>query len=325
MGNIRDYDTFEELWFSEQANKERDLVRTCHKNCWMVGTAAPVMKKYIKHPLAWALKNKTKNMLGIKVDRSCVPGHFDVGQDPLQGDLRGGESVTSKAIDDGFTGETDNRLMTHELSNQKITDNIFLLEVARNEFAYTPGQNVSIGPGLQYHKSRDYTFYSAPTEDTLKFSVREVQQREISPTLKFLQKGDKVDVVGPYGEFELQNPTDQKQKHLFIASGVGIDPFRSIITQYPDVNYTILHGIRHSLELAMAQGLDKEKYIPCVTADDGGSFKGRVTDYLNDLEIEDGTYCYICGNPHMLRSAYDLLVAKGVSEDFILTEPYYAY
>ena len=48
MGNIRDYDNFEDLWFSEQAHKVRGLVRTCPKNCWMVGTAAPVMKKYIK-------------------------------------------------------------------------------------------------------------------------------------------------------------------------------------------------------------------------------------------------------------------------------------
>lgn len=87
MGNIREVDNFEDLWFSEQAEKVRGLVRTCPKNCWMVGTAAPVMKKYIKHPTKWVLKNKIKSMLGKPICIDDIP-KFDVGQDPLQGDLR---------------------------------------------------------------------------------------------------------------------------------------------------------------------------------------------------------------------------------------------
>jgi len=89
MGNIRDVSTFEELWFGEQAEKVRGLVRTCPKNCWMVGTAAPVMKKYIRHPTSWVARNKIKSMLGKPVCIDDVP-RFDVGQDPLQGDLRKG-------------------------------------------------------------------------------------------------------------------------------------------------------------------------------------------------------------------------------------------
>ena len=87
MGNIRDYDNFEDLWFSEQAHKVRGLVRTCPKNCWMVGTAAPVMKKYIKHPVKWVVKNKIKSMMGRPICIDSIP-ECDVGQDPLQGDLR---------------------------------------------------------------------------------------------------------------------------------------------------------------------------------------------------------------------------------------------
>lgn len=95
MGNIRDVATFDEVWFSEQAEKVRGLVRTCPKNCWMVGTAAPVMKKYIKHPTSWVIKNKIKSMLGKPICIDDVP-HFDVGQDPLQGDLRGGSAPEHK-------------------------------------------------------------------------------------------------------------------------------------------------------------------------------------------------------------------------------------
>ncbi len=87
MGNIRNVSTFEELWFGKEAREVRELVSTCPKNCWMVGTAAPVMKKYIKHPLKWVVKNKVKSMLGRPVCVKEIP-HFDVGQDPRQGDLR---------------------------------------------------------------------------------------------------------------------------------------------------------------------------------------------------------------------------------------------
>ena len=87
MGNIRDYNSFEDLWFSDQAEKVRSLVRTCPKNCWMVGTAAPVMKKYIQHPTKWVVKNKIRSLLGIPVTKEIIP-YYNVGQDPMQGDRR---------------------------------------------------------------------------------------------------------------------------------------------------------------------------------------------------------------------------------------------
>lgn len=87
MGNIHKYETFESLWNSKQANHVRDLVRACPKNCWMVGTAAPVMKKYIKHPVKWVVKNKIKSLLGRPICIENIP-KCDVGQNPMQGDLR---------------------------------------------------------------------------------------------------------------------------------------------------------------------------------------------------------------------------------------------
>ena len=75
----------------------RNKVRTCPKNCWMVGTAAPVMKKYIKHPLKWVIKNKIKSLLGKKTCTDTVPV-CSVGQDPLQGDLREGEGFKNPKL-----------------------------------------------------------------------------------------------------------------------------------------------------------------------------------------------------------------------------------
>jgi radical SAM protein with 4Fe4S-binding SPASM domain len=64
MGNIRETPDFQQIWNSEQAERVRNLVRTCPKNCWMVGTASPVMKKHICKPLTWSVKNKIRSLMG---------------------------------------------------------------------------------------------------------------------------------------------------------------------------------------------------------------------------------------------------------------------
>ena len=85
MGNIRNAD-FMDIWTSPQAEKVRSMVRRCPKNCWMVGTASPVMHRYIKHPAIWAIKNKFRSLQGKPACIDCKV--YDVGQDPQQGDLR---------------------------------------------------------------------------------------------------------------------------------------------------------------------------------------------------------------------------------------------
>jgi MoaA/NifB/PqqE/SkfB family radical SAM enzyme len=62
MGNIKEK-SFDEIWNSKEAEDVRDVVRDCQKQCWMVGSAAPAMKKYIYKPAAWVLKNKLRVLL----------------------------------------------------------------------------------------------------------------------------------------------------------------------------------------------------------------------------------------------------------------------
>ncbi|MBC8440368.1 MAG: radical SAM protein [Deltaproteobacteria bacterium] len=88
FGNIREAGSFDELWNGTQAKNIRELVAKCPKNCWMIGSASPVMKKYIKHPVKWVVANKLKSFLGQSVDLDAIP-YYDVGQDPRQGDLKG--------------------------------------------------------------------------------------------------------------------------------------------------------------------------------------------------------------------------------------------
>lgn len=57
MGNLNEK-TFEEIWYGEKAREIRKKVKNCPKNCWMIGTVAPVMKKYIWKPTWWIIRQK---------------------------------------------------------------------------------------------------------------------------------------------------------------------------------------------------------------------------------------------------------------------------
>ena len=66
MGNIKD-NSFEKIWNGEKAKKIRNHVAKCDKNCWMIGSVSPAMKKYIWKPTIWVLKNKLRNSLGLEI------------------------------------------------------------------------------------------------------------------------------------------------------------------------------------------------------------------------------------------------------------------
>ncbi len=57
MGNLNEK-SFDEIWSGKKAEEVREKVKNCPKNCWMIGTAAPVMKKYKLRPTVWIIKNK---------------------------------------------------------------------------------------------------------------------------------------------------------------------------------------------------------------------------------------------------------------------------
>lgn len=86
MGNLHDFPDFMSLWNGEQARVVRQKVATCPKNCWMIGSASPVIKKYKRHVIPWVIKNKLKSLAGQRIAGDRCP-HYDVGQNPQQGVL----------------------------------------------------------------------------------------------------------------------------------------------------------------------------------------------------------------------------------------------
>lgn len=59
MGNLNET-SFQEIWNSPEAQRIRGQVQQCDKQCWMIGSAAPAMKKRIVVPALWVLKNKSR-------------------------------------------------------------------------------------------------------------------------------------------------------------------------------------------------------------------------------------------------------------------------
>ncbi len=67
MGNLRDAADFMDIWNSDHAEQVRKKVAHCPKNCWMIGSASPVMKKYIRYILPWVIKNKFNVIFGKRI------------------------------------------------------------------------------------------------------------------------------------------------------------------------------------------------------------------------------------------------------------------
>ena len=73
MGNLHEVDDFMQIWNSEKTQEVRKAVMQCPKNCWMIGSASPVMKKYMHKIFPWVLKNKLKVMIGKRICGDCIP------------------------------------------------------------------------------------------------------------------------------------------------------------------------------------------------------------------------------------------------------------
>lgn len=75
MGNLITQ-TWDELWNSPEAEAVRKKVRSCNRQCWMIGSVSPAMHKYILLPLYWVLVHKfkalfTKHPYSMYENRIC--------------------------------------------------------------------------------------------------------------------------------------------------------------------------------------------------------------------------------------------------------------
>lgn len=203
-----------------------------------------------------------------------------------------------------------------------LTDSTFVLRFQRNGIEFQAGQYIVINPAGNKQK-REYSIYSPIDAPYLEILVKEVDNGFLSRKLKSLKPGDLLETEGPFGYFVLNEDKISLRQHLFIATGTGISPFHSIILSNPNLNYTLLHGVRLGEE-----GYDKdiytlEKYIQCTSKDKEGNFYGRVTDYLKTHPVDIDTWVYLCGNSSMIDDAYTILEQQKVPSHHLHTEVYF--
>ncbi len=62
MGSLKEH-SFSEIWASSEAVSVRGKVASCDKNCWMIGSVSPAMKRHFRVPAAWVLRAKLSGSL----------------------------------------------------------------------------------------------------------------------------------------------------------------------------------------------------------------------------------------------------------------------
>ena len=65
FGNLNDQ-SWEQLWHSRSAKQVRRKQRCCDRNCWMIGSVSPAMRRHILQPALWVLRHKLRSLLGRK-------------------------------------------------------------------------------------------------------------------------------------------------------------------------------------------------------------------------------------------------------------------
>jgi ferredoxin--NADP+ reductase len=144
----------------------------------------------------------------------------------------------------------------------------------------------------------------------------------VSTALARLSPRDPVYVAGPYSDFVLP-PDAERQKLVFVATGTGIAPFHSFIATRPDLDYTLIHGVRERAHCYDRERYASERYVPCVSRERCDLFHGRVTDYLKERPLPAAAHVYLCGNHAMIEQAFDLLRDQGVAADNIRSEVFF--
>jgi ferredoxin-NADP reductase len=109
--------------------------------------------------------------------------------------------------------------------------------VPARKFAFAPGQYMEWTLGHNQPDSRGnrryFTLASSPTEDTLRLGVKFNQQSSsFKSALLAMDQHDEIVAAQVAGDFVL--PANPRQKCVFIAGGIGVTPFRSMIAYLLD-------------------------------------------------------------------------------------------
>lgn len=182
---------------------------------------------------------------------------------------------------------------------------------------------------------RYFTISSSPTEDKIRLGIKiNNPSSSFKKHLQALKKGDILTAGNLSGDFTLKN---QKKNLVFIAGGIGITPFRSLIKNLLDerderkitlfysnktaeeIAYQDLLGeASQKIDLKVVYVLTEEKEIP----KNFNGEKGRISEQILKKYIKNLGDCdyYLSGPIAMVNGYKKLLLSLGVRRNSIYTD-----
>jgi len=215
----------------------------------------------------------------------------------------------------------------------------FVFAHARN-FAFAPGQYME---WTLSHNSPDargnrrfFTLASAPTEKTLRLGVKFYQESStFKKAMLKMNVGDEIVASQLTGDFTL--PENPRQKCVFIAGGVGVTPFRSMIKYLLDTHrprqITLFYANKTADDILYKDVFDRAKHelgiqtIYTVTDTQNlpatwTGITGRITPELIKKQLPDYRRCifYLSGPKGMVDSFKETLEKMHVRRSSIRTD-----
>jgi ferredoxin-NADP reductase len=212
-------------------------------------------------------------------------------------------------------------------------------------FNYKPGQHIEITlinpPETDEEgNSRVLSLVSAPYEPNLIVATR-MRDSAFKRVLKTMPIGGEVNIEGPYGSLILHS--DSTKPAVFIAGGIGITPFMSMIRYATKENLPhkifLFYSNRRPEDTAYLEELKQKErenpnfhLIATMTQMENSKLPWHgETGYINEAMIkkyiEDITkpIYYLAGPPAMVSAMREMLVKMGIIEDYIRTEEFGGY
>ncbi len=223
------------------------------------------------------------------------------------------------------------RDLTHDVRELELT------LCAPKEIIFKAGQFISFDvpkEGYPYPVTRPYSIASPPLiSDRVLLLFNLVPGGPGSTYLYSLREGNTVSFKGPAGSFYLRE--DPTKRVLFVATGTGIAPFRSMLLTQLDrssaQSVTLIWGLRYEHDLyyqdelqALAERHRQFSFITTLSRP-GPTWKGakgRVNGLIQEqvTSVRD-LAVYLCGNNDMLKEVTATIQAKGLCP--IHREKYY--
>ena len=187
--------------------------------------------------------------------------------------------------------------------------------------------------GLRRHIS----LVTSPTEAGVVGLATRIRDTAFKRTLSELEVGDEVEVEEPKGSFLL--PEDTSFDYVFVAGGIGITVFRSMLRYIADeglpYSITLVYSNRDRESAAFLDELEELeqriaglRVILTMTDEDGWEGETRQLDaeVLGELlgGLADRQFL-IAGPPPMVEGVSESLLAAGLPEDSVRADKFSGY